>query len=238
MTGASSGIGAATAELLAAKGASVGIHYCNGKEAAGDLAERIRGGGGKAVIFQGDLLNPQTWRALIPQAVALLGGLDGLVNNAGAIIGEHSLLELDETSWEKTFRLNVEAPFFLAQQAFAHMRSAGGGRIINISSIGVKYGGSSSSLHYAAAKSALETVTIGLARAGAAHNILSNAIRPGVIATKFHSSTPEDVLRRRIDLIPLKRAGRPSDVAHMIVHLLSPAGDFITGQVFSVSGGD
>lgn len=238
VTGASSGIGAATAELLAAEGAIVGVHYNRHKEAASELVERIRTSGAKAVALPADLLDRDARRALIPQAIAALKGLDALINNAGAIIGTQPILDLAETAWEQTLALNLEAPFFLAQQAFRHMMTTGGGKIINISSVGVKYGGSSTSLHYAAAKSALETVTIGLAKSGAAHHILVNAIRPGIIATPFHADIPAGDLAQRIQLVPLKRAGTPGEVAQMILYLLSRAGDFITGQIFSITGGD
>jgi 3-oxoacyl-[acyl-carrier protein] reductase len=164
--------------------------------------------------------------------------LDGLVNNAGAVIGAVPFTELDESAWGQTFLLNAESPFFLAQAAFKHMQKAGEGRIVNISSVGVKFGGSPRTLHYSAAKAALEAVTLSLAKAGAAHHILVNAIRPGVIATSFHTVKSKQEWDARVQLIPLKRAGSPLDVARMVLYLLSSGGDFITGQVFAVSGGE
>jgi 3-oxoacyl-[acyl-carrier protein] reductase len=238
ITGASSGIGAATAELLAAEGAVVGIHYRQNKDAAQTLLEKIRDGGGRGCLFEVDLLNQEARARLVPEAIKRMEGLDGLVNNAGAAAKPMAVLELDEPAWQETFRLNAEAPFFLAQAALKHMRKVGGGRIVNISSIGVKFSGSPSTLHYAASKAALETITVGLAKAGAPHGILVNAIRPGVIETAFHSDKSETEWQARIDLIPLKRPGSPLDVAQMVLYLLSPAGDFITGQVFAVSGGE
>lgn len=238
VTGASSGIGAETAKLLAKHGAQVAVHYYRHKESALGVVESIKSSGGNAVALCADLLNQESWSTLIPQSISALNGLDALVNNAGAIIGSKPILELDRQSWQQTFALNVDAPFFLAQQAFAHMGKNNGGKIINISSIGVKYGGSPTSLHYAAAKSALETVTAGLAKAGAPYGILVNAIRPGFIVTPFHSHTSPEVIDRRVEKIPLKRAGAPHDVAEMILFLLSSSGDYITGQIFSVTGGD
>lgn len=238
VTGASSGIGAATAALLAAEGAAVVVHYNHHKHAALGLAGKIRADGGQVVALAADLLDHRAHCELVPKAIKALGGLDALVNNAGAILSARPILKLTEADWRQTLALNLEAPFFLAQRAFAHMQKHGGGKIINLSSIGVKYGGSPTSLHYSAAKSALETVTLGLAKVGAAHRILVNAIRPGIIRTPFHTRSPRHELRRRIRLIPLQRAGTPEDVAQMILYLLSPAGDFITGQIFSISGGD
>jgi 3-oxoacyl-[acyl-carrier protein] reductase len=118
------------------------------------------------------------------------------------------------------------------------MQKAGGGKIINISSVGVKFGGSLSTLHYSAAKMALEGISAGLAKAGAQSQILVNAIRPGIIDTPFHIVKSGQEWDARVRLIPLRRAGMPLDIARMILFLLSPAGDFITGQVFSVSGGE
>lgn len=238
VTGASSGIGAETAKLLASCGARVIVHYHHHKDAALNLVETIMSSGGEAVALCADLLNHESWHTLILQSIESLNGLDALVNNAGAIIGAKPILDLDRESWEQTFTLNVKVPFFLAQQAFAYMQKNRGGKIINISSIGVKYGGSSTSLHYSAAKAALETVTLGLAKAGAPYNILVNAIRPGFIATPFHASASPDAVERRIGKIPLQRAGDPLDIARMILFLLSPSGDYITGQIFSVTGGD
>lgn len=238
VTGASSGIGAATAELLAAEGAVVGVHYHRNRAGAKRLIDSIRSSGGHAEAFEADLSNRSERSRLVSQAIRRLGGLDGLVNNAGAVIGTMPFLELDIRSWEKTFCLNAETPFFLAQAAFRHMESAGGGKIVNMSSVGVKFGGSSRTLHYSAAKMALEGVTLGLAKAGAACGILVNAIRPGVIETEFHSGKTREEWNKRIQMIPLKRAGTPMDVARMVLFLLSSAGDFITGQIFAVSGGE
>jgi len=238
VTGAGSGIGTATAELLAAEGAIVGVHYHKRKADAQKLIEQIKARGGRAEGFEADLLSREARANLVPEAIERLGRLDGLVNNAGAVIGAAPFMELDESAWEQTFLLNVESPFFLAQAAFRHMQKAGGGRIVNISSVGVKFGGSPRTLHYSAAKAALEAVTLSLAKAGAAHQILVNAIRPGVIATSFHADKSKKEWDARVQLIPLKRAGSPLDIARMVVYLLSRAGDFITGQVIAVSGGE
>jgi 3-oxoacyl-[acyl-carrier protein] reductase len=194
--------------------------------------------GGTAEGFEADLLSREHRARLVPEAVERLGGLDGLVNNAGAVIGAVSFLELDEEAWAKTFVLNAESPFFLAQAAFRHMQKIGGGKIINISSVGVKFGGSATTLHYSSAKMALEGISAGLAKAGAPSNILVNAIRPGVIDTPFHREKSGQDWDARVSLIPLRRPGLPLDIARMILFLLSPAGDFITGQILSVSGGE
>jgi NAD(P)-dependent dehydrogenase (short-subunit alcohol dehydrogenase family) len=164
--------------------------------------------------------------------------LDVLINNAGAAVGPKDILDLDEESWNKTFWLNARAPFFLAQSAFKHMKDNGGGKIINISSISAKYGGSVQTLHYGAAKSALKTVTLGLSKAGAKHNILVNTVRGGFIDTPMHQKLGRDNLEKRIEMIPLRKPGRPQDMAGMVLFLASEAGDFVTGETFTIAGGD
>ena len=238
VTGASAGIGAATARLLGERGAVVGVHFNNGAVAAEGIARDIADGGGRAELLRADLLDESASGRLVAEAVARLGGLDALVNNAGGPMRRLELLEMNRAAWRDTFTLNAEAPFFLARDAFAHLQAHGGGRIVNVSSIGVKYGGSASTLHYAAAKAALENLTLGLARAGAPYRVLVNAVRPGVIATRAHDEVPADVRAARIGKIPLGRAGQPREVAEMIAFLLSAGGDFITGQILAVSGGD
>lgn len=238
ITGASGGIGAGIARLFASYGAIIGIHYNqNGKEAE-LLRQEIVARGGEAECFQADLLEHSFSLGLVGAFLARFHGVDVLVNNAGAVIGPTHFSELEGHSWDHTFTLNAKAPFFLAREAFAYMKDDGGGKIINISSVAAKYGGSPTSLHYGAAKAALEALTVGLARAGAPYNILVNAIRAGFIDTPFHRQRQRREIQERINLIPLKRAGQPIDVARAALFLASEAGDYITGEILTVSGGD
>ena len=240
ITGASTGIGAATAELFAKYGASVGIHYNKSRKEALDLKKKIINSGGRAEIFKADLLKKAERAALVGRFTDTFGGIDVLVNNAGGVYGAKDVLALDEESWDKTFALNTTASFFLARDAFLYMKNHGGGRIINISSISAKYGGSPTTIHYGAAKAALDAITKGLAKAGAPYNILVNSVRGGVIDTPFHKKIHRDKksLEERIKLIPLKRIGEPIDVARVVLFLASKAGNYITGEIFTVAGGD
>ena len=238
VSGAGSGIGACIAELLGEHGAVVGIHHHASIEGAKAVRERIRGKGGKAILLQADLVDPEACSGLVPRFIDEAGGIEVLVNNAGAVMRHPPFLEMDRASWDETLALDLAAPFFLAQAAFRHMKDHGGGRIISLSSIAAKYGGSEETLHYGAAKAGVEAMTKTLARAGAKYGILANAIQPGVIDTDFHRKIGRASLEGRVKSIPLGRAGTPLDVARLCLFLASECGDYITGQVYGVTGGD
>jgi 3-oxoacyl-[acyl-carrier protein] reductase len=238
ITGSGSGIGACIAGLFAAHGAVVGIHYNRSREKAQEVLSGIGEKGGRGVLLQADLLDPEACLGLVPRFIRETGGIEVLVNNAGGVLGHPHFLEMDRESWEKTLALDLTAPFFLARAAFAHMMDHGGGRIISISSIAAKYGGSPETTHYGAAKAGVEAFTKTLAREGARHGILVNAVQPGVIDTDFHRKIGRASLGEREKRIPLGRAGTPLDVARLCLFLASEGGDYITGQVLGVTGGD
>lgn len=240
VTGASSGIGAAIAEHAAGFGACVGLHYRQNREGAQTVLDKIKLSQGKAALFEGDLLQETIRNNLISDFVTEFGGIDGLVNNAGCAFGYQHFSILDEESWDNAYCLNVKAPFILTRNAFKYMKENGGGRIINISTVGVKYVGPKS-MHYTSSKAALDTLTIGFAREGAKHNILVNSIRCGLIDTPMHTKIEgyrEEDFRKRASLVPLQRIGTPADIAGMAAFLLSDCANFITGEIFSVAGGD
>ena len=238
ITGASTGIGACTAELFASYGATVGIHYHASESSAQALKNKIQDHSTPPVMIRADLLNPIERDRVVAEFIDKTGGIEVLINNAGSVIGTTHFLELDDDAWDRTLDLNLKASFFLAQAAFSSMKEKDGGRIISISSIAAKYGGSASSIHYGAAKAGLEAVTRTLAREGARYNILVNAVQPGVIDTDFHKKIGRSNLADRSRSIPLGRAGTPLDVARLCLFLASEAGDYITGQVYGVTGGD
>lgn len=234
VTGASGGIGSAIAKALAGQGCTVALHYSSNAPSAKSLAAKFNALGGRAQIFKADLLADGAPRKLIAACVKTFGRLDILVNNAGAVLGGEHFLDLSEKDWGRTLRLNAEAPFFLTREAFRMMKT--GARVVNISSVAAQFGGSARSIHYGAAKAALEAMTRGFAREGASRGILVNAIRAGVIDSPFHGKFRKD-MSTRVALIPLKRMGRPEDVAALALHL-AVNGNFITGQVLSVTGGE
>jgi len=205
ITGANGGMGSAIAKLFADYEACLGLHYHKDKDEAVKLLKEIKEKTKEAELFQADFLNSFSRSGLIKAFIKRFGGIDVLINNAGAAFSYKHFSELDEKSWDNTFNLNVKAPFYLSGKAFRYMKEHGGGRIINISSANVKYGGSRKSLHYCASKAALDTLTIGFAREGAKYNILVNSIRCGFIKTGMHkkvSGYSEENLKSRIDLIP------------------------------------
>lgn len=233
ITGASGGIGTAVARACHTQGAATALHYNGSAAAAKKLAKSL---GEEAALFQADLARPGSADKLVKAVLRRFGRLDVLVNNAGAVIGGDDFLVMTEKSWDATLALNLRAPFFLARAAFRAMK-ARGGRVVNISSIAAKFGGSPRSAHYGAAKAGLEAATVALARFGAPHGILVNAVRPGVIDTPLHGKFRKN-MPERIAKIPLGRMGRPEDVARAVVFLAGPGGDFISGQVLGVTGGE
>lgn len=240
ITGASGGLGSAIARLFAAHGSKLGLQYRQNAPAIDALAKEL-GAMTKVVALRADLLDVAAARRVVEEFVASFGGVDVLINGAGAAHDYAPFSELSEKALTDSFALNAIAPFYLIAGAFKHMEAQGSGRIINISSVNVKYGGSAKSMHYAAAKAALESLSRGFARAGAAHGILVNTIRPGFIDTPMRTKVAgyreEDALRR-VNLIPLRRMGTPDDIARMALFLASDAGNFITGETFTVAGGD
>ena len=233
VTGASGGIGAAVCAALADGGFKLALHYSSNAAGARALAEKL--GRERCALIKADLSKPGAAKPVVDACLRAFGRLDLLVNNAGAVLGDKDFMFASESDWERTFRLNAFSPFFLSREAFRAMKGHGG-RIVNISSIAAKFGGSARSMHYGAAKAAVEAMTVSLARLGAP-DILVNAVRPGVIDTDFHGKFKKN-MRARVEMIPLKRMGTATDVAAMVAFLAGPGGDFITGQVFSVSGGE
>ena len=241
ITGADGGLGSSMAKLFSEYGAHVGLHCLEKNGKALLLLKEVQEKGGKAELFQADFLDSEARSKLVPAFIQQFGRIDVLINNAGAIYDYRHFSELPETSWEHTFNLNVKAPFYLTASTFSFMKEQKAGRVLNISSVNVKYGGSAKSMHYVAAKAALDNLTLGFAKEGAPYNILVNSIRCGFIDTPMRKNTAgysEQDMQKRIALIPLKRIGQPIDIASMALFLASESANFITGEIFTVAGGD
>ena len=241
ITGASGSIGSCIAEIFASYGAYLGLHYNSNEGRVKSLLDFISKTSGKGILIQGDLLDPVVRKTLVGDFIDKMDRIDILINNAGSMEKYKHFSEISEEDWDRSFDLNLKAPFFLMSSAVEYMKNHGGGKIINISSANVKYGGSENSFHYISAKASLENLTIGFSRYGANYNILINSIRAGLINTQMRYKTEgynEENFKKRIELIPLKRSGLPLDIANMALFLASDTGNFITGQIYAVSGGD
>lgn len=238
ITGASSGIGQASAKLLAENGAKVVINYHSNKNGAEETREIIEQAGGTCLVVQGDVTNKHQVNQLVEQTLKEFGKIDVLINNAGAAIKRSPFLDIEEEIWDQTYNVNVKSMFLVTQAVLKHMVPRKKGKIINISSVAAKHGGPFETIHYASAKGAVNTFTIGLAKEFATHGILINAIAPGIILTPFQEKySTQDRINRVIPTIPLKRAGTAEDIAHMVSFLASNAANYITGEIFTVSGG-
>lgn len=233
VTGGSSGIGEAIVRKFAEQGAKIGIHYSiNDKNAK--LLEKELSKKTIVKIYKENFLKDKL--TLMKKFIKDFGGIDILINNAG-MIAEKSYLEMEQKDYDLIFNVNSRAPFLLSKEAFLNMTKNKFGRIINISSTTVKFGkGRNNTIQYAATKATLEVLTTGLAKMGAKYNILVNSIRPGFILTRLQKNRLD--FDSRVDLIPVKRAGLPEDVANMVIYLASDKGSFITGECIDVSGGE
>ncbi|TWE09716.1 NAD(P)-dependent dehydrogenase (short-subunit alcohol dehydrogenase family) [Pseudomonas sp. AG1028] len=241
ITGASRGIGAATARLAAGQGYRVVINYQRNREAADALVEAITTTGGEALAVQADVADEAQVRRLFTEVDARLGRLDVLVNNAGMLEQQTRLERMSLERWQRVFATNVYGSFLCSREAIARMSTRQGGRggvIVNVSSIAARLGAPEEYIDYAAAKGAVDSMTVGLARELAADGIRVNAVRPGVIDTEIHASGGEPQRVARVAAsIPLGRGGQAEEVAEAILWLASEQASYITGSLLDVSGG-
>ena len=238
VTGASSGIGAAAAKVLADLGAHVAIGYHANQSGAAQVCSEIQASGGKAVSIRADVRHPDEVRRLVKETVAQLGPIDILINNAGALVQRMKLQEITVERWDEIMDLNLKSAMVCTQAVAPSMIERKGGAIVNIVSIAGRNGGGPGAGPYATAKGALTTFTKSLAKELAPHGIRVNAVSPGVIDTPFHEvfSTPE-MLRNFVAAIPLGRLGTSMECATVIAFLASGAASFIVGETIEVNGG-
>ncbi|MBX3567474.1 MAG: SDR family oxidoreductase [Rhizobiaceae bacterium] len=236
ITGAGSGIGRATAVRLAAEGARVAVHD-RSETAARETCDAIRAAGGQADVFVSDVSDVAATRAAIAAAEGRLGPIDILVNNAGITSDFCSLDEVTEDMFEKSISTHAKGTLFATQAVVRGMKTRGGGKIVNVSSISGTVGNPMATT-YNAAKGAIAAMTKGWAKELAKHGILVNAIAPGPTITPMTTNrlAPEYFTERAKD-IPLARWGTAEDMAGVIVFLASPDSDYMTGQIVSPNGG-
>ena len=238
VTGASSGIGAATAVLFAEMGAKVAVGYFHNKEGALAVLRSIAAAGGTAVPAPGDFRRIHEIRAVVGQVVQELGPIDILVNNAGSLVKRSLLKDLTEELWDDVFSLNVKSAVFASQAVAPAMIARGTGAIVNVVSIAAHNGGGPGAGTYASAKAALISFTKSLAKEMAPHGVRVNAVSPGTIDTPFHQvfSTPE-MIANTIKTIPLGRLGTSEECAQAIAFLASGAASFLVGETIEINGG-
>ncbi|MBI3947087.1 MAG: SDR family oxidoreductase [Armatimonadetes bacterium] len=236
VTGASTGIGAATAKVFGAAGAIVGVHYHRSEAAARQVAADIQAKGARAILLRGDLMQEAACSDTVNGFAEEAGGLDVLVNNAGGLLLRKPVLEYDTQAFNDTFLLNVTSAFLCSRAAIPHLQKAGGGSILFLSSIATRFGPPGVA-PYAAAKAALNGFAMSLAREQAPDNIRVNAVAPGVIDTPFHAATPPERMAALKEMILMKRVGQPEEVAEVILFLASDMARYITGECIDINGG-
>jgi NAD(P)-dependent dehydrogenase (short-subunit alcohol dehydrogenase family) len=241
ITGASRGIGAATARLAAERGYSVCVNYRNNAAAANTVVEEIKTNKGKAIAIQADVGSESDVVRMFEEVHKAFGRLGALVNNAGVVEQQMRLEAMSSDRIQRLFAINVTGSFLCAREAVRRMsiRNGGnGGVIVNVSSMAAQLGAPGEYIDYAATKAAIDAMTIGLAKEVAADGIRVNAVRPGIISSEIHANGGEPNRPERVKgSIPMKRAGQPEEVANAILWLLSDQASYCTGAFINVSGG-
>ena len=242
VTGASRGIGAATALLAAESGYAVAVNYTANSLAADEVVRRIRANGGTAMAVQADVSVEADVLTMFKKVDAKLGRLTALVNNAGVVDQASRVDAMDLARLQRMFAINVFGSFLCAREAIKRMSTrypgGAGGAIVNVSSAAARLGAPGQYVDYASAKGAIDTFTIGLAKELAGEGIRVNAVRPGIIETEIHASG--GLPNRARDLapqVPMQRAGTAHEVAETVVWLLSEKSAYTTGALLDVAGG-
>jgi len=241
ITGASRGIGAATAWLCAQQGYAVGVNFARDEVAAAALVARIHAAGGRATALQADVADETQVLAMFARIDAELPPLAALVNNAGVVDLPSRVDAMSVQRLQRMFAINVVGSFVCAREAVKRMSTRHGGRggaIVNLSSAASRLGSPGQYVDYAASKGAIDSFTLGLARELAGEGVRVNAVRPGIIETDIHASGGQpDRARELAPQVPMRRAGSADEVAQAIVWLLSDAASYTTGALVDVSGG-
>lgn len=239
ITGASAGIGAATARMAAGRGYDLALAYGRDLSGAEAVAEAARAQGARAEICPVDVADPAQIDALYGWFDNRFGRLDALVNNAGVVDVATKVTGLTHDRLRRMFDINVIGAILVAKEAVLRMQAQGrGGAIVNVSSMAAQLGSAGQYVDYAASKAAIDTFTKGLAEEVAAEGIRVNALRPGLIETEIHAKGGEpDRAQRLSGGVPMQRTGSAEEVAEAILFLLSDQASYVTATTLNVSGG-
>ncbi len=241
ITGASRGIGRATAILCGAKGWSVAINYQSNQDAAEQTALAVRQAGGKAITVRGDVTIEADVLAMFDASASALGALSGVVVNAGVVAPASPLADMALDRLKRMFEVNILGAYLCAREGARRLgtdRGGLGGSIVLISSAASRLGSPFEYVDYAGSKAALDTLAIGLAKELAQYKVRVNAVRPGLIETDIHASGGQPDREQRIgSTTPLGRPGRPQEVGEAVVWLLSDAASYTSGAILDVAGG-
>ncbi len=235
VTGASRGIGAATAKKLAEQGYAVCVNYHSAKDKAEHIVDAIHNKGGKAIAVKADMASENDILALFATVDRELGPVTALVNNAGTNGGICEVAGITTERLQSVFATNVFGTFIACREAVKRMKQQSGGGIVNVSSATAQFGGTHLA-HYAASKAAVNTFTIGFAREVAPFNIRVNTVSPGVIDTEMHHDSPPERIANLLKTLPMGRMGSPDEVAEIICWLLSDKASYISGAILPVTG--
>jgi len=241
ITGASRGIGAATARLAAHRGYALCLNYHQRSDAANAVLEQVRGLGVTAIAVQADVADETQVLHMFEAIDREFGRLDVLVNNAGMLEQQMRLEQMDAARWTRVLGANVIGSFLCAREAIKRMSTRHGGRggaIVNLSSVAARLGAPGEYIDYAAAKGAIDSMTLGLAKEVASEGIRVNAVRPGVIHTDIHAAGGEpDRVERVKASVPMGRGGQAEEIAEAILWLASEQASYTSGALLDVAGG-
>ncbi|MGE0310350.1 MAG: SDR family oxidoreductase [Lautropia sp.] len=241
ITGASRGIGAACARRAAALGWAVCVNYASRRDAADALVARIGADGGRAVAVQADVGDAREVVRLFEACDAALGRVTDVINNAGIVQRAHRVEDIDADELARLLQVNLFGAIIVAREAVRRMstrRGGTGGVIVNVSSAAARIGSANDYVDYAAAKAAIDTLTLGLAREVATEGIRVVGIRPGIIDTEIHASTGQPGRLERLSrAVPIGRAGSADEIAEVAMFLLGPGASYVTGTTVDVTGG-
>lgn len=238
VTGSSKGIGRATALGLAEQGCDVVVHYGSSEDEAREVAKQVEAHGRDVLLVRGDVSDSGDVDRMVGEIEEHYGRVDILVNNAGSMVERLTLAEMTEEVWDLVMNVNLKSVYLCSQAVLPMMKRQGRGRIINMTSVSARNGGSPSSVAYATAKGGVSTLTRAMAKELVSDGILVNAVSPGRIDTPFHDEfTPDEKREEGAQQIPLGREGTPEEVVGAVLFLASSQANYILGEVIEVNGG-